>query len=94
MRKVIAFAAAVVALCVIPTASAITYGTEDGNLHPYVGGIVEQDKSSVWYGTPYCSGSLASPTVFVTAAHCGGYDRVPVSFESIPPRNCGPPESP
>lgn len=70
------------------SAGAITYGTEDGDLHPYVGGIVEQDKSSVWFGTPYCSASLVSPTVVVTAAHCGGYARVPVSFEpTISPRS-------
>lgn len=82
MRKLIALAVASAALCVAPAASAITYGEADGNLHPYVGGIVEQDASSVWYGTPYCSGSLVSPTVFLTAAHCGGYDRVPVSFDT------------
>jgi secreted trypsin-like serine protease len=82
MRKVLALAAVVVATLFTASAQAITYGTEDGNLHPYVGGIVEQDPESVWYGTPYCSGSLISDTVFLTAAHCGGYDRVPVSFDS------------
>jgi hypothetical protein len=83
MRKVVALLCAVVAVGLAGgSAQAITYGTDDGNLHPYVGGIVEQDRSSIWYGTPYCSGSLLSPTVFVTAAHCGGYARVPVSFET------------
>lgn len=83
MKHVVAIAAAAVLLVLgVSSAGAITYGTEDGNLHPYVGGIVEQDPSSRWYGTPYCTGSLVSPTVFVTAAHCGGYARVPVSFES------------
>jgi secreted trypsin-like serine protease len=82
MRKGLALAAVAVAGLFATVAQAITYGTEDGNLHPYVGGIVEQDPSSVWYGTPYCSGSLVSSTVFVTAAHCGGYARVPVSFDS------------
>jgi secreted trypsin-like serine protease len=81
LKKTLALAAAVVAALFATSAQAITYGTEDGNLHPYVGGIVEQDRSSVWYGTPYCSASLVSPTVVVTAAHCGGYARVPVSFE-------------
>jgi secreted trypsin-like serine protease len=82
MKRGTALVALAVAALFATAAQAITYGTEDGNLHPYVGGIVEQDQSSVWYGTPYCSGSLVSPTVFVTAAHCGGYDRVPVSFDS------------
>ncbi len=80
MKRTLALAA-IAAAIFVASAQAITYGTEDGNLHPYVGGIVEQDKSSVWYGTPYCSASLVSPTVVVTAAHCGGYARVPVSFE-------------
>jgi secreted trypsin-like serine protease len=83
MRSLIALAGATVLAAFAATAApAITYGTADGNLHPYVGGIVEQDRSSVWFGTPYCSGSLVAPTVFVTAAHCGGSDRVPVSFAS------------
>jgi secreted trypsin-like serine protease len=81
VKTTLALVGVLAALFVAP-AQAITYGTEDGRLHPYVGGIVEQDSSSVWFGTPYCSGSLVSPTVFVTAAHCGGYDRVPVSFDT------------
>jgi len=80
VKTTLALVGVLAALFVAP-AQAITYGTEDGQLHPYVGGIVEQDPESIWYGTPYCSGSLVSPTVFVTAAHCGGYARVPVSFE-------------
>jgi secreted trypsin-like serine protease len=81
LKRTLALAALVAAIFAT-SAQAITYGTEDGNLHPYVGGIVEQDRSSVWYGTPYCSASLVSPTVVVTAAHCGGYARVPVSFDT------------
>ena len=57
MKKGMALVAVVVAGLVASAAQAITYGTADGNLHPYVGGIVEQDRSSVWHGTPYCSGS-------------------------------------
>lgn len=81
MRKTLLLAL-VAAAVLAGNAGAITYGTDDGNLHPWVGGIVEQDPASVWFGTPYCSGALASPTVFVTAAHCGGYARAPVSFDT------------
>jgi hypothetical protein len=83
MKHVLALVAAVlVGALGITSAGAVTYGTVDGSLHPYVGGLVEQDPESIWFGTPYCSGSLISPTVFVTAAHCGGYDRAQVSFDS------------
>jgi hypothetical protein len=62
-------------------AQAITYGVPDGNGHPNVGGLVspEQYSDGTWL---YCSGTLISPTVFLTAAHCaedGG--RVAVTFD-------------
>lgn len=49
-------------------ASAITDGELDGDGHPYVGLMVAQDAS----GAPLwrCSGTLLSPTVFLTAGHC------------------------
>ncbi|HET7567345.1 MAG TPA: trypsin-like serine protease [Gaiellaceae bacterium] len=49
-------------------AAAVTHGSLDGNAHPYVGLMVAKDAS----GTPLwrCSGTLISPTVFVTAGHC------------------------
>ncbi|HYM39482.1 MAG TPA: trypsin-like serine protease [Thermoplasmata archaeon] len=49
-------------------ARAITWGILDGNAHPYVGAIVLD------YGggnvSEFCSGSLVSPHVFLTAGHC------------------------
>jgi hypothetical protein len=50
------------------SAHAITDGTLDGNGHPYVGLMVAQKAD----GTPLwrCSGTLISPTVFLTAGHC------------------------
>jgi secreted trypsin-like serine protease len=65
------------------TAQAITNGSPDGNAHPAVGALVADQAYSDGTWT-YCSGSLISPTVFLTAAHCGegGSDQVWVTFSS------------
>jgi hypothetical protein len=49
-------------------ASAITNGQPDNGRHPYVGLMVALDKDAIplWR----CSGSLLSPTIFLTAGHC------------------------
>ena len=63
-------------------ALAITNGSPDGNGHPSVGGLVAAVAYSdgTWI---YCSGTLISPTVFLTAAHCDeGTSRVRVTFSS------------
>src|SRR5215212_11175533 len=60
-------------------AAAITYGQFDGNRHPQVGALVGEFSSGTF---PYCSGTLISPTVFLTAAHCNlGTSRVYVTFD-------------
>jgi hypothetical protein len=62
-------------------ASAITRGgTPDGEDHPYVGLMIANvDGAPVWR----CSGSLISPTVYVTAGHCTfGADSATLWFES------------
>ena len=58
---------AILAVAVSP-AGAVTDGTLDGNGHPYVGLMVAQTAA----GAPLwrCSGTLISPTLFLTAGHC------------------------
>lgn len=56
-------------LAVAGSAQAIVYGQPDGNRHPYVGALVAEWQEP---GQPdlFCSGTLISPTVFLTASHC------------------------
>ena len=69
MRRLrIAAAAALAVLAVAAPVQAITFGTLDGTAHPNVGAMVvlnSDGKPDVW-----CTGSLVSTTVFVTASHC------------------------
>lgn len=59
---------AFVFLAAVKPAAAITDGELDGDNHPYVGLMVAQNAA----GNPMwrCSGTLISPTVFLTAGHC------------------------
>jgi hypothetical protein len=84
MRRVIhaAVAAAIVVLAVSSSAGAITNGSPDGNAHPEVGALLAPVAFSdgTW---AECTGTLISPTVFLTAAHCDlGLSRVAVTFDS------------
>jgi V8-like Glu-specific endopeptidase len=74
-------AALAISLAVAAPAGAITGGTADGNGHPNVGGLVAAQAypDGTW---TYCTGTLISPTVFLTAAHCAEADRVRVTFSS------------
>ncbi|MFL6051533.1 MAG: trypsin-like serine protease [Actinoallomurus sp.] len=51
-------------------ALAITNGSPDGTEHPSVGALIAAKPypDGTW---SYCTGTLISPTVFLTAAHCG-----------------------
>lgn len=62
-------------------AGAITDGELDGSGHPYVGLMVAQTAG----GAPLwrCSGTLISPTVYVTAGHCtSGAGHVEIWFDA------------
>jgi hypothetical protein len=62
-------ATAIALLAVVASpASAVTDGTLDGNQHPYVGLMTAHDADGDYLWR--CSGTLISPTVFVTAGHC------------------------
>jgi secreted trypsin-like serine protease len=61
--------AAVVIAALLPTqASAITNGQPDGGAHPYVALMQTYDEHNV--PLQVCSGSVVSPTLFLTAGHC------------------------
>jgi len=69
MRAALALAGVVALMTVtVAPAAAITDGSLDGDGHPYVGLMVAQleDGTPLWR----CSGTLISPTVFLTAGHC------------------------
>lgn len=83
MRRLLALSVVLVTgLLAAGPAAAITNGTADGNRHPNVGGLVNatQYSDGTWL---YCSGTLISSTVFLTAAHCGEEgERVRVTFDT------------
>ncbi|MFC4011372.1 trypsin-like serine protease [Nonomuraea purpurea] len=61
-------------VCITTPAAAITNGIADGDAHPEVGALVD-DKPNPDRTWTYCTGTLISPTVFLTAAHCGEADQ-------------------
>src|SRR4051812_21697931 len=67
-RLFVALAALVVALAFAAPASAITGTFVKDNEHPFVGLAVFYDQNGEFLWR--CSGSLLSPTVFLTAGHC------------------------
>jgi hypothetical protein len=90
LRNPIIFALIVISIVMFAVfpALAITYGELDGNNHPNVGVVIYQDNGGK---AVLCSGTLISPTVFLTAGHCTAYlsalgidpSKVWVSFDQV-----------
>lgn len=83
MKRLIIAAVLLASLGLMAPANAIVYGRPDGNRHPEVGALLATKAYSdgTWEA---CSGTLISPTVFLTAAHCDlGVNRVAVTFDSV-----------
>jgi Trypsin len=70
VRKLVLALAVVAALLPAAPAGAITFGQLDGNRHPYVGALIADWNPEVAGPDLLCSGTLISPTVFLTASHC------------------------
>jgi hypothetical protein len=78
MRRAVLLLAtmAIAILAASGVAQAIINGEPDGDMHPYVGWASTEESA--------CSGTLISPTVFLTAGHCTedwGTSTVYVTFE-------------
>ena len=58
---------AILLVSAVPTASAVTNGSLDGEGHPHVGLLIFDVGGSPAFR---CSGTLLSPTVLLTAGHC------------------------
>jgi len=68
LRHIASAAALICMLASARTAQAITFGVHDDGEHPFVGFMLLFDPTEPgWFS---CSGTLLSPTVFLTAGHC------------------------
>jgi secreted trypsin-like serine protease len=66
---------AIAVVCVVAgslsgSAGAITFGVPDGNGHPNVGALVTDWNEESPGPDQFCTGTLVSETLFLTAAHC------------------------
>jgi hypothetical protein len=72
MLKAVVAALVVAAAVVVPAGAVTTNGFFDDGQHPNVGAIMVPTRSGTGYAE-VCSGTLVSPTVFVTASHCTSF---------------------
>jgi V8-like Glu-specific endopeptidase len=72
VKKPLLLLVALVAIFSASGAQAITYGQFDGTGHPNVGAMLRKSPTTGNYRI-VCSGSLISPTVFLTASHCTSF---------------------
>ena len=83
MHRIIAASAAALALACVGSAAAVVYGEPDGNRHPNSGALLAPQAYSdgTWAS---CTGTLISPTAFLTAANCDwDIPRLAVTFDSV-----------
>jgi secreted trypsin-like serine protease len=85
MRKALIVALAVSGVLATTAGAITTNGFPDNGRHPNVGAILVPARSGVGYAE-VCSGTLVSPTLFLTASHCTAFldsDRRPefVTFD-------------
>src|SRR5512146_2737622 len=71
--RIIAIFVALLLVCGVAV-HAVTWGQPDGKKHPHVGTLLFLASDGYLYS---CSGTLLSPTVIVTAAHCTSTNGVP-----------------
>lgn len=86
MRKLIFVVFSAILLFVMANpVGAVTNGQLDGTAHPYVGLAVFYSSTDTSAPLWRCSGTLISPTVFVTAGHCtSGATSAAVWFDAGP----------
>ena len=73
MKRLLLAAALAVCSVLAGGAQAVTTtGFPDNGLHPEVGAIMVPARSGVGYAE-VCSGTLVSPTIFLTASHCTSF---------------------
>jgi secreted trypsin-like serine protease len=72
MLRALLVAVAAAAIVVVPAGAVTSNGFPDNGQHPNVGAIMVPTSSGNGYAE-VCSGTLVSPTIFLTASHCTSF---------------------